>query len=262
MLDSETFKNWDRFSNLRHFVSSDQRDPISQFSILTIGSEGSGSSQTDRKGHVELAEFLTRYPLDDGACRLILVENLCPETIALLHEEFQVEAEFFARHVNNETWFRVKDLGESLPELPSTLQKHSFLHIRWIEVLSVYDRSNPKVAPEAAVLDFTEEQTFSKWIYKNKGFGNTFPAWRGPDRGTTRVPRLAEKIKPALRPGNIMDGGNPYQFHPLLCARYVATVRFVKHDKGGWIGMFCVLPDFAQTAYGISIQVSSCLILY
>ncbi|KAH8589785.1 hypothetical protein B0O99DRAFT_319478 [Bisporella sp. PMI_857] len=252
-LETETYSNWDRFTALRKFIKSDHQIPRTQVSVLTLNSEGSQEPVVECNGYLELADFLNNSVLESGACRLFLVENLCPETISLLHERFGVEADVFAKHVNNEPWFRGHDIADLIPELPSVLDRRSFLQIRHIEALSVYGISNPDNPPPLDVLDILQDRSVGSWDdgIRNsnvKGYGNFAPAWRVPDKGTARIPRPAEKIKPNPRPNPA--GSGMVLYPPLLCTRYHTIAWYKRNSSGGWIGIILLDPAFQATLNG------------
>jgi len=72
-------------------------------------------------------------PVAKDSCRLIIVENICAQTISLLGERFDIDPQFFADHLNNEPWYRIANVPDRIPALPSTQKYHDFLQLRYIE---------------------------------------------------------------------------------------------------------------------------------
>lgn len=242
-LGSEEFNGWDRFRRLKRFVDSTDKIPKARFSILTLKLDGSQEGPFDREEYTELDHFLTQYPLEPEACRLFLVENICPETVALLHERLGVELDVFVKHVDNEPWFRSHDVTRCVPELPSSQIKRNFLQIRHIETLSVYDNSDPKSPPSGDVLDSCEDLSFKDidlWHVradsKTRNSGKLGRLWRLPDKRSTRIPRPAEKLIRQSRPK--IAGFEVEHFCPVLWPRHISTIWFKHNELGGWVGTF------------------------
>ncbi len=179
--------------------------------IITINPESADGNISarleinDLDGSPALAQYLGS-PRSNQCCQLFLVENLCPETIALLGGHFDIDPQFFAEHVDNTSWYRITDVADHIPALPSTKKMHDFLQLRHIE---------------ARV--FSDSPTFQSLF---DGSGTTIT----PDRTTTRLPRKAGRIIPRSRKG--------LHFDPLICTRRVVTVWFQKRksENEGWTG--------------------------
>ena len=178
------------------------------------------------EGVERLAQELDQ-PETKESCRLFIVENVCAKTITLLGDQFDIDPQFFADHLNNEPWYRIANIADRIPALPSTQKFHDFLQLRYIEPqqLSNYQYS------------FHGSRTFFAEI-ENRGdreddesVASDAKSFMKPDETTTRIPRKAGKLIPRVRKGR--------EFEPLLCTRQVITVWFKKGEVGskGWTGI-------------------------
>jgi hypothetical protein len=85
-------------------------------------------------GTLELAEELENLSPGDGCCRLFLVENICPDSIALLGDLLKITPEFFASHLRYTNWHRIDEISDRLPVLPSTRNSRNFTQIMYMEL--------------------------------------------------------------------------------------------------------------------------------
>jgi hypothetical protein len=178
------------------------------------------------EGAARLAQELDQ-PETKESCRLFIVENVCAETISLLGERFDIDPQFFADHLNNEPWYRIANVADRIPALPSTQKLQDFLQLRYIEPRQLskfqysFHGSHATFSHEERKVDKADDHSVTS---DAKSFMN-------PDETTTRIPRKAGKLNPRTRKGR--------EFEPLLCTRQVITVWFKKTDDGskGWTGI-------------------------
>jgi hypothetical protein len=157
------------------------------------------------------------------------VENVCAQTISLLGEKFDIDPQFFADHLNNEPWYRIANVADRIPALPSTQKLQDFLQLRYIEPrqLSNYPDLFHGSQPFVVQKENTDLEDHESVASDAKSFMK-------PDEKTTRIPRKAGKLTPRIRKGG--------EFEPLLCTRQVITVWFKRREvrSKGWTGMlFC-----------------------
>jgi hypothetical protein len=198
-----------------------------KFTVLTINSnevEGANDSSIsfrDFQGTVKLADQLTQIQAQHGSCNILLVENVCPETIALLGGFFDINPQFFADHVKNGDWFKDSDLMDQLPALPSSQKWHDFLQVRFIQTLTVSK---------------TPESTLHSASKYESGVDAELPQdssldYLVPDENVTRLPRKAGKLIPLAPDNEDLD--------LLLCTKQNLTVWFGRRGSQGedWNGM-------------------------
>ncbi|KAE9377400.1 hypothetical protein N431DRAFT_480447 [Stipitochalara longipes BDJ] len=205
------------------------------FTVVTIPSGlavSPGTQFPPFEGTARLAHELEKPEAKDS-CRLIIVENVCAQTINLLGEKFDIDPQFFADHLNNEPWYRIANVADRIPALPSTQKHHDFLQLRYIEPrqLSNYQdlfHGNQPFVVQKENADVADEESV---VSDTKSFMK-------PDETTTRIPRKAGKLTPRVRKGR--------EFDPLLCTRQVITVWFEKSENGskGWTGIILLDPPF------------------
>jgi hypothetical protein len=221
---SSNYKALDEFLNTTDHASQS----ATKFTVVHIplGLSTSPGIQFDPfEGVARLAQELDQ-PETKESCRLFLVENVCAETISLLGERFDIDPQFFADHLNNEPWYRIANVADRIPALPSTQKLHDFLQLRYIEPRQLskfqysFHGSQDIFTQEEKKIDGADDDSV---ISDAKSFMN-------PDETTTRIARKAGKLNPRIRKGRV--------FEPLLCTRQVITVWFKKSDIGskGWTG--------------------------
>jgi hypothetical protein len=222
-----TYKILHDFLNANHHTC--QRP--AKTTIITInpgspnGNIPTSMETNDFNGSMALAQYLSP-PGSNQCCRLFLIENVCPETIALLGGHFDIDPQFFADHIDNTSWYRIVDVADHIPALPSSKKIHDFLQLRHIETRVFADSPTFK-----SLFDGSSQATDVK-VAASSSYERTTLT---PDITTTRLPRKAGRIIPRSRKGA--------HFEPLLCTRQVVTVWFQKKRPGNerWTGRgnFC-----------------------
>jgi hypothetical protein len=216
------------YQGLHDFVNvkEDNCQVATRFTILTINKDEQPESDKpsirprDFQGATKLAEQLKDLQNQSGSCNIFLVENVCPDTIALLGGFFDINPQFFADHVKNGDWFKDSALMDQLPALPSSQKWHDFLQVRFVQTIAVSKRSasdidsGSKYVDEASV-DVAQDPSLDYLV---------------PDENITRLPRKAGKLTPLARDEQDLD--------LLLCTKQNITVWF--GNKGsqdqGWNG--------------------------
>jgi hypothetical protein len=62
--------------------------------------------------------------LKEEGRKLLLVENLTPKVVNLLHDNWKIPFDFFISHVENSDWYDLPNIQEHLPHLRSVRQNH------------------------------------------------------------------------------------------------------------------------------------------
>jgi hypothetical protein len=176
------------------------------------------------EGTASLAKELEQ-PGGKESCRLFIVENVCAQTINILGEKFDIDPQFFADHLNNEPWYRIANVAERIPALPSTQKSHDFLQLRYIEPRKVSNHPDLFHGNHPFVIHKENAD-----VPDDESVASDAKSFMKPDETTTRIPRKAGKLTPRVRKGR--------EFEPLLCTRQVITVWFKKTEGGskGWTG--------------------------
>ena len=214
------------YEGLHDFVNikSDISQVAPKFTLLTINADELPVSSNpnihfrDFHGTTKLAEELLHSQKQRGSCNIFLVENVCPQTIALLGGYFDINPQFFADHVKNGDWFKDHDLMDQIPALPSSQKWHDFLQVRFIQTLTVSKHSS---------------STFdSKSMSGNNVDTEQDPSrdYLVPDESVTRLPRKAGKLMPRAR--------DDLNLELLLCTKQNITTWFGKRGAKdeGWNG--------------------------
>ena len=213
---SPGYEGLDEFVNIRKDTC--QSDP--KFTILTINPaeqqdlDKSSLSVRPFEGTSKLSEHLLHLQDQDGSCSIFLVENVCPETIALLGGFFDINPQFFADHVKNGDWFKDSDLMDQLPALPSSQKWHDFLQVRFVQSLTVSKKPASIYVPETGA-DLAQDPSLDYLV---------------PDESITRLPRKAGKLTPLARTDDNLEF--------LLCTKQSITVWCGKRSPQhkGWNG--------------------------
>jgi hypothetical protein len=152
-----------------------------EISIFNIPGEGDASkfSVTDMKGACDLSERLPSLAENSSSSQLIIVENICPETLALLGGFYDIDIQFFAEHIGTSivSWYQMYEMvPERLPALPSTRNAEDFLSLRFVSTRQLYEKDDASIR-EGSII------------------------W--PDMGKTRVGSSAGRLKPISAPSQI-----------------------------------------------------------
>lgn len=203
------------YQGLHDFVNvkKDTCQVAPRYSILKINADGPQESfeanigLQNFQGTTKLSEHLIHLQDQHGSCNIFLVENVCPETIALLGGFFDINPQFFADHVKNGDWFKDYNLMDQLPALPSSQKWHDFLQVRFVQTITVTKKSASAFDSVAKSVsgggaDVEQDPSLDYLI---------------PDESITRLPRKAGKLIP-LAPDDDSDF--------LLCTKQNITVWF------------------------------------
>jgi len=199
-----------------------------KFTVATITTNETPIMIDVFEGTERLAEVLS-IPREAKSCKLFLIENICPEMVSLLGERYNIDPQFFAEHLNNDPWYRIENIADRIPALPSSRRQNDFLQLRYVETETIskqsysYPGPGPKVqAGQAATGSIDEESEL--W--------SDAKSFMMPDKMTTRIPRKAGKLIPRARKDRT--------FETILCTRQVTSVWFQKVKTGddGWIGRY------------------------
>jgi len=199
-----------------------------KFTLFSIKAGSAGSFDLQEfEGAAQLAVELEAISASEDTCRLFLVENVCPQTVALFGEQFNIDPQFFADHFNTESWYRIGEDSQLLA-LPSSQKSQDFLTLRFIETQTIRLKPQPSDnlghdleangtapgKPESDIVVIPDDAV----------------SFILPDKTTARVQRKAGRLTPRSRAG--------HSFHPLLLARQAITVWFQAHSNGGqgWTG--------------------------
>jgi hypothetical protein len=222
---------WPGQQVLHDFVNSPQcaSESLAKFDVVTIGSSVSTESNIPAiefkhfEGSQELARVCTGK-VPDGHCRLFIVENICPRSVALLGGCFDIDPQFFADHLSNGPWYRIEGVMDHTPALPSSQKLHDFLQLRYIDTLAVERRSSEE--PDI----FTTNPNTGNGSSTSSRLSSDTTSFVYPDNTSTRIHRKAGKLMPRTR------NGRDFKF--LLCTRQVVSIWFDKNreGRGGWTG--------------------------
>jgi hypothetical protein len=141
---------------LYEFLNNTGSQSPTQISIVTIGQGPPGDIFSTK--HIEGCEELGKElqenhtSISKNSC-LFIVENICPDTVILLGERFNIDPQAFADHVNHTSWFRINDVADSMPALPSSQKLDTFLQLRYIEMRKVLNVQCPIAAAKADTSD-------------------------------------------------------------------------------------------------------------
>jgi hypothetical protein len=223
---SSTYKSFTNFFK----KTEDVYQSPAKFTLITINTSSNESQGCDVRhfeGPTELEEELEATTYSEESCRLFLVENVCPQTVSLLGEHFNIDPQFFADHFNVESWYRIGE-SDRLPALPSSQKLQDFLQLRFIETQAILKKPPPSYGIGNGLT-----MNVSRPVEKGSDVvivPDDAVSFILPDKTTARVLRKAGRLTPRARFG--------HYFHPLLLARQAITVWFQKENAGGqgWTG--------------------------
>lgn len=209
---------WPGLTKLRVFIEDIHvctKPP--KISIVNIPGESGYASKfsiTPLMDYQDLLCQLPSLPDTSQSSQLIIVENICPSTLALLGGAYDIDPQFFAEHINVLSWYQMHEkVPERLPSLPSTKRAENFLSLKYVETRELLVPDD-----ESSVL------------------------W--PDESATRIRRSAGKLKPILGPARPAGPTGPAEqiLPPVVFTRQTVSVWCQqKTDSEHWI---CMNPNF------------------
>jgi hypothetical protein len=200
-----TIAPWPGLANLRKFIETEHEcTKPAEISVVKIPSEGGDPASKVEIISTEGPEHALSLANTTTSSQLIIVENICPKTLALLGGAYDIDPQFFAEHVNVLPWYRMDDkLPERLPSLPSTKKVEDFLLLRYVETRELSPVDNASIHAGSVLKS---------------------------DSLKTRVQHTAGKLKPVSRQGQ--------EFPLMAFTRQTVSVWCQRKPNGdGWIGM-------------------------
>jgi hypothetical protein len=196
-------------------------------------------------GTDKLTEVLSTEPDPLTRCRLFIVENVCPGTIALLGGHFDIDTQFFADYLTNVSWYRIENVLERIPALPSNQKTHDFQQIRHLDFRTIDRISRNASESPSDIAKVISTGRFYR-VSDPLSDGKSYKSFTYPDSTTTRIQRKAGKLLPRSRKGK--------EFKPILCTRQVTLIWFQKRKPGdeGWTGTICFIQDILLKLTSIS----------
>ncbi|PMD32109.1 hypothetical protein L207DRAFT_378497, partial [Hyaloscypha variabilis F] len=192
-----------------------------EISIINIPGEVGAStcSVTTMSGSYGLSKRLQSLTENSSSSQLIIVENICPETLALLGGFYDIDIQFFAEYISVVTWYQMyEDVPERLPALPSTRNSEDFLLLRYVSTRQLHEGDDFGTLEGSSILL--------------------------PDMEKTRSGHSAGLLKPISAPKR--------KFPPMAFTRQCVNVWCKKKiNCQGWIAIMLVdIPFPLEAKYG------------
>jgi Mg2+ and Co2+ transporter CorA len=206
---------WPGFTSLRIFTELTHlcKDPpkISRVNIPREGGHASEFSITALKGPHDLLGQLPSLADTSPFSELIIIENICPDTLTLLGGAYDIDPQFFAEHVSVLSWYQMfEKVPERLPSLPSTKKAEDFLTLRYVSTRELDEKDDASISAESVI-------------------------W--PDMDKTRLRHSAGRLKPVSGPEKT--------FPPMAFTRQVVSVWCQKKTNcDGWIAIMLLDRPF------------------
>jgi hypothetical protein len=206
--DPKDIPLWPGYTDLKKFIEDGHAcKELPGISIVNIPGDSRHASEfsiTNTTGPSSLLENLTPLGNNIPSSQLIIIENICPNTLTTLGAMYDVDPQFFAEHISVLSWYNmVEKVPERLPSLPSTKKAEDFLTIRYVDTRELHLSEDDSVYASSIM-------------------------W--PDPHHTRVKHSAGKLEPISRPGRVAPR--------MVFTRQTVSVWCRKKPNGnGWIGM-------------------------
>ncbi|KAE9366526.1 hypothetical protein N431DRAFT_281916, partial [Stipitochalara longipes BDJ] len=191
-----------------------------EISIVNIPVDGDASqfSITPMRGARELSEHLPSLAENSSSSQLVIVENICPDTLALLGGSYDIDIQFFAEYASVVSWYQMYEMvPERLAALPSTRNAEDFLSLRYVSTRQLYEKDDASIRAVSVI-------------------------W--PDMEKTRIGTSAGRLKPISAPKRT--------FPPMAFTRQFFSVWCKKKiNCQGWIAIMLLDRPFPlETKYG------------
>jgi hypothetical protein len=123
--------HWPGLTSLRIYTElSDPCRGPPEISIVNIPKEEGLASElsiTNLNGHIDLFGQISSLADTSPFSQLIIVENICPNSLALLGAAYDIDPQFFADHVNVLSWYRMFEAVPESSKAQVTLSINNFL---------------------------------------------------------------------------------------------------------------------------------------
>jgi hypothetical protein len=175
-------------------------------SIVNIPGQGDRSSKfsiTDLQNPHDLVGRLPSLVDNSQSSQLIIIENICSDTLTLLGGYYDIDPQFFAQYTNVLSWYQMREkVPERLTSLPSTRNAEDFLLLRYVSTRELYEEDDASIRARSVI-------------------------W--PDMKNTRLGHSAGRLKPISGPEDT--------FPPIAFTRQCFSVWCKKKtNSNGWIG--------------------------
>jgi len=175
-------------------------------SIVSIPGEGDLSSKfsiTDLQNPHDLVGRLPSLVDNSQSSQLIIIENICSDTLTLLGGYYDIDPQFFAQYTNVLSWYQMREkVPERLTSLPSTRNAEDFLLLRHVSTRELFEEDDASIRARSVI-------------------------W--PDMKNTRLGDSAGRLKPISGPEDT--------FPPIAFTRQCFSVWCKKKtNSNGWIG--------------------------
>jgi hypothetical protein len=177
-----------------------------EISIVNIPGEGSHASEisiADLNDPDDLFGQLPSLVDSSPSSQLIIIENICPDTLTLLGGYYDIDPQFFAGYTNILSWYQMfETVPERLTSLPSTKKAEDFLLLRYVSTRQLREEDDASIRARSVI-------------------------WS--DMKNTRLGPTAGRLKPISAPEQT--------FPPMAFTRQCFSVWCKKKTNcDGWIG--------------------------
>jgi hypothetical protein len=221
-LGSFDIPHWPGLTSLRTFTEKTHpcKDPPEISLVKIPGGRGDASefSITDLRGPQDLSRQLPSLADTSPVSQLIIIENICPDTLTLLGGAYDIDPQFFAEHVNVLSWYCMfETVPERLPSLPSTKKAEDFLVLRYVSTRELHEKDDASISDQSVI-----------WSDEEKARLGPSHELR-PQHGHS-----AGRLKPVLGQETMF----PQTFPPMAFTRQTVSVWCQqKTNCNGWIGI-------------------------
>jgi hypothetical protein len=175
-------------------------------SIVNIPGEGGPASEfsiTNLTTTHDLFDQLPSLADSSPSSQLIIIENICPETLTLVGGYYEIDPQFFAQYTNILSWYQMYEaVPERLTSLPSTKKAEDFLSLRYVSTRELDEADDASIRARSII-------------------------W--PDMKNTRLGHSAGRLNPISAPEQT--------FPPMAFTRQCFSVWCKKKtNSAGWIG--------------------------
>ncbi|PMD49965.1 uncharacterized protein K444DRAFT_287076 [Hyaloscypha bicolor E] len=191
-------------------------------SIVNIPGEGDLSSEfsiTDLQNPHDLVGRLPSLADNSPSSQLIIIENICSDTLTLLGGYYDIDPQFFAQYTNVLSWYQMREkVPERLTSLPSTRNAEDFLLLRYVSTRELYEEDDASIRARSVI-------------------------W--PDMKNTRLGHSAGRLQPITGPED--------NFPPIAFTRQCFSVWCKKKmNCNGWIAIMLLDRPFQlRGKYGV-----------
>ncbi len=124
-------------------IPSPSSEKVSEVSIMDL-------NNLDDPDH--LFNHLPSLEANSDGSELVIIENICPNTLTLIGGYYDIDPQFFAQYTNMLSWYQMLEaVPERLSALPSTKKAEDFLILRYVSTRQLEEEAEASIRTRSVI---------------------------------------------------------------------------------------------------------------